>query len=350
MGAQLENEIRLRMSRDDYLQKTLIPFFKSDGAATYQAFLESHNRTYPQYVREIEGIAEGSKVAFFDLFVQNLVEEMSYSAPEQDAKRIRRVDHCSDYMVCPDPGATCLLGHNEDSGPQDINTTVLVVTPDWSAFTYAGDLPTGAFGWSRAAKFAFTLNYMAPRAYLAGGLGRGFVSRSLLDASGLDDALSRAVISGQCGGHNYQLMRTESPVRIVTVEVASNAAKPDSHFGPQIYSVRDETGAAPFFHANQYQTLNSLPQWLSNSSTHRIARAAALPVPSSASELLAVLGDQKDWNYPIFHDQGSFARGDKSGTWTLATALFDLVAGKVTLFQGSPAKKNPTVVFQDSLN
>ena len=69
------------------------------------------------------------------------------------------------------------------------------------AYTYAGDLPSGAFGWNARARVAFTLNYVHPEATpdpldlaaSGGGLvGRGFVSRDLLAATSLDDARARA--------------------------------------------------------------------------------------------------------------------------------------------------------------
>ena len=47
---------------------------------------------------------------------------------------------------------------------------------------------------------------LAGLAVLVAGLGRGFVSRSMLDARSLDALVAAASVDGQCGGHNYQLL------------------------------------------------------------------------------------------------------------------------------------------------
>ena len=59
----------------------------------------------------------------------------------------------------------------------------------------------------------------------------------------------------------------------------------------------------------------AIPQVLSNSSIHRMARAAQLVDGVRDTEhVLAALGDQKDHAWPVFHDDISHA----------ATALYSL--------------------------
>lgn len=57
---------------------------------------------------------------------------------------------------------TCVVAHNEDSGAEDVNHTAIVTasigsSPTFVAYTYLGDLPSGAFGFN-ANGIAFTLN------------------------------------------------------------------------------------------------------------------------------------------------------------------------------------------------
>ena len=49
-----------------------------------------------------------------------------------------------------------------------------------------------------------------------------------------------------------------------------------------------------------------------------------------------MLGDQEDKIQPIFHDAVSKANGDESGDLTLATILFNVVAGEATMYHGNP--------------
>lgn len=53
-------------------------------------------------------------------------------------------------------------------------------------------------------------------------------------------------------------------------------------------------------------------------------------------DLLSILGDQNDTEYPIFHDFGSHARGDRYDGVTVATIMWDLRKGSATLFRGNP--------------
>ena len=52
----------------------------------------------------------------------------------------------------------------------------------WTAYTYAGELPTSAFGFNSAG-IGFTLNAVFPSAIVTPGVARNFVSRQLLAAT-----------------------------------------------------------------------------------------------------------------------------------------------------------------------
>ena len=55
--------------------------------------------------------------------------------------------------------------------------------------------------------------------------------------------------------------------------------------------------------------------------------------------MLHLLGDQYDKSYPIYHDDASHAHGDRSD-WTMCTALFDLHAKTLAVYQGNPRMRN----------
>ena len=119
--------------------------------------------------------------------------------------------------------------------------------PTWNAYTYLGELPSGAFAYNDAG-FGFTLNWVGPSQPQCPGLGRGFLSRAILGATSIEAAIKIVTDPRGGAGHNYQLLwfGDESP-RIVNVEAAP--------FG--VHAVRPIS--APFFHANSYLTLN-IPQ------------------------------------------------------------------------------------------
>ncbi|XP_028247364.1 uncharacterized protein LOC114424719 [Glycine soja] len=110
-----------------------------------------------------------------------------------------------------------------------------------------GILPDGlffvdcAFGFNSQG-LAFTLDSDPPAEdeIVAGGIGRNFISRDLLEATSMDDAMNRIKSSEVSVGHSYNLFET-STRRIVNVETASRKRI-------SVY----EVGNTPFFHANMY--------------------------------------------------------------------------------------------------
>ncbi|XP_068647286.1 uncharacterized protein [Aristolochia californica] len=111
----------------------------------------------------------------------------------------------------------------------------------FTAYTYAGELPSCAFGFNSNG-LAFTLDSVSPsmEEIIPGGIDRNLISHDLLNATGLDDAISRIHSSNVSVGHSYNLIDVHK-CKIINVETAS---------GKRVSIV--EVGSKPFFHANMY--------------------------------------------------------------------------------------------------
>ena len=197
------------------------------------------------------------------------------------------------------------------------------------ALCYAGELPTAAFGFNSAG-VAFTLNSLPPLRAARGLAARNFVSRNLLGATGLDDALRRVTEPAQSVGHNYNLLgfvpggfRAGSSAggrRLVTVEVGPGGNTSSLAVGP---------GEA-YFHANMFVRL-PVPQapgrTASSERRHRAAEARWHPPPASLGDALSVLGD------PLIYS------GDPpGGSTTLASCVFDLARRELYVLRGNPVE------------
>ena len=232
------------------------------------------------------------------------------------------------------------LTHNEDGGFEDAGTAYLVNVsvggaPRFTALCYAGDLPSGAFGWNDFG-VGFTLNYMPPNRADPDGIGRGFISRHLLTARTLEEAV--AIVEGKGAavdgkdttpsvGHNYQLFSARD-ARIVAFESAPGGAYNRTEITPT---------ANAYFHANMYLRMRNVSQESDPSSEHRLARWQKLPQkPTDAATMLQFLGDQQEKQWPVFHDYGSHARGDKFKGYTITTMHFDVHARQATMYYGNP--------------
>jgi hypothetical protein len=327
LGTIVSESVKYRHANDPTLQTVLIPFYKSsEGRAVYDAFLNNNNATFPDYVREMEGLAAGAGVPFYEVFLENLFEEFSYFTPKATSL-LRKPLHCSDYAVKNEGFAG--VGHNEDGSPQDLNHTTIVhfviedeatntLISDFTTYIYAGHLPTAAWGFNEHG-VAFTMNYVAPAEAIEGGIARIFIARDLFQAVNIEDAFGRILRDDYSCGHNYQLMDVTAR-RVYNVEVAPHG---ENH----IMELRDGDS---HFHANMYLTLN-ISQISSPSSLHRQARAAVLPAPKTGDDILGVLGDYGDKDFPLYQHGG-----DSDQLWTLNTVLFDLDARTATIYIGNP--------------
>jgi len=382
MGYHTREAIRHRLQNSDTIQQTLEWVQTTiEGTAAYDAMLASAVDTFPEYVREIEGMALGSGISFETLFTLNVRSELGvFKLASTGVAPATETEHCSDYIVLrTDPltgvPSEVIIGHNEDGGAEDRSISTLITAHvegvgvkepvRFSAFVYPGDLPTDAFFWNEHGVVG-SFNGLYPAECLYGGLGRNFVSRHVAAASSLEDAIARATMGNQATGHSYNLAGLrDGQLALVNVEQAPgvDAPGPDKA-SPFVvtpitagYGANGSATIGALFHANSYLFLEGVATTESDSSAHRIARAAELPPPMDAVDVCTVLGDAADEQWPIYRTASSAAQDDG---YTLVTALFTLSmppkerapsspVGSATLYLSNP-KTNAGVHFQyDSL-
>jgi predicted choloylglycine hydrolase len=322
IGRRFAEQIHCSLDAYHFLQERMLPYHHTpEGQARYRRLLELHQLRYPDYLAELEGIAQGSRRPFEDLFLTNLRGE--YGTFLRGAE----VQGCSDCALLTDDVA--LIGHNEDGSPafQGNLYTVHAKVEGKLAFTalsYPGFLCGNAFGFN-AAGICFSVDHVQPRNGQV-GVARHFIARSLLEARSLDDAIERATVPGRASGFSYTIGSVPER-RIVIVEVA-----------PEHHHIRGIRGA--YFHTNHYREL-AVDQTISPSSRARVERAGVmmgehrLPglLDQGTAWVLAILGDQTDEQYTIYR---AGTTPDQSAT--LCTALFDLDARQLRIYTGHPTQ------------
>ncbi|XP_024528276.1 uncharacterized protein LOC9630912 isoform X1 [Selaginella moellendorffii] len=335
IGKRFSAMIERRLEQDPLVRSQLVPFSRtSDGEQLVDDLSATNRNAFPRYWDELRGIADGSGASFLELLLLNLRKEIFPFLPTEVAKardvNLEAVE-CSDILVCR-PDLT-VVAHNEDAdvsveGHAFLLHAVLPHGVSFFAYTYAGELPTCAFGFNSFG-VAFTLNAvpLAPSETVRGGVGRNFVSRDLLEAKDFTDALKRIQNPTLSAGHCYNLLDINAKM-IFNVETASK----------QRFTYL-QISEAPYFHANMYLRLD-VSQVSNDSSLHREKRAAEMP-KNSLEEILAVLGDGSDELYPIY------MAGPK--LCTLVTVVFDASSRTMTLYHGNPAKSS-TLQLEISLD
>jgi predicted choloylglycine hydrolase len=323
IGRQFASRIHRTLDSYAFFQERLLPFHRSrEGQARYQQFLCINTARFPDYVTELEGLAEGSERSFEDLFLVNMRGEY------RDYLRSPTAG-CFDCALVTDDVA--VMGHNEDGSPAFEDNLYLIharITgkPAFTALSYPGFLCGNAFGFN-AEGICFSIDNVQPQDTRV-GIGRHFVARSLLEARSLDDAVARVTVPDRASGFGYTIGSIPER-RVVYLEVA-----------PVAYHIREISGC--YIHANHYLDLASIKQVIGSSSKARLERASALleeQAPLDAIGVLSILGDEAHAQYPIYRS----ATPPDDGA-TLNTVLFDLDARLLRIYTGHPTRSPTTFV------
>ena len=280
------------------------------GAALVAQLLANANASFPPFVAELEGLAAGAGVPFADVFVLNALDELeTVMPPWPPGPASARIGHCSDVLVGPPSGkrAPRLVAHNEDAEVSEFGAMFLLEASvpasgrpaallSFSAFMYAGTLPSGAFAFNGFGVY-FSTNALFPLSLDTGGVPRSFVHRHVLEARSVTDAAARLAgarvacgFSINLGGVGAALGPGEAPLRNVEMSAVLPAAT--RAVGP----------AEVYYHANSY-IHSSTPQFDDVSSDARLARMAQLPAPQWPGALAGasvLLGDELNATYPIY--------------------------------------------------
>ncbi|KAK9698507.1 hypothetical protein RND81_08G109600 [Saponaria officinalis] len=333
IGHKFSSLIHSRLATDLILRNQLRPFAETKLGSPLMKELTRNNRDkFPRYWDELIGVAEGSGAPVLDIMLINFRKEiMPFLSKENDVnipEDADTPDDCSDVLVVKDGMA--IAAHNEDANVALVGHTYLIKANfedglSYTAYTYAGELPSCAFGFNTHG-VAFTLNSVPPLEdeIVAGGIGRNFISRDLLEATSTSDALKRIRSSAVSVGHSYNLIDIPSR-KIINVETASKNR----------ISVH-EIGSIPFFHANMYLHLQ-VPQVQDENSKARQVKAASLP-KETKEDFLSVLGNTDYKKYPVYMTGPTL--------YTLCTAVFDLDTPSLSIIEGNPKKGNTTHVFR----
>jgi len=336
IGRRFGAQIHRLFDNYDFLQERLLPFHRGPaGRGFYHSFLQLHRARFAGYVAELEGLAQGAERPFEEIFLVNLRGECAgLMASERQNKDARENggQGCTDCLVLTPDAA--LVGHNEDGTPAALGNMFIVRAQvgdaaPFTALCYPGFLPGNAFGFN-AAGVLHTIDAVSPRQVRV-GLGRHFLARSLLDAGALVDAIKRVTAPGRAAGFTYNV-GSVAERRVVSVEMS-----PDWH---HVHEVR-----GCHLHTNHYLNLVGVEQEIGPSSRARLARAQALcqeAPPGDATQVLAVLGDQADRDYPIYRNATLPDRGA-----TLCSALFDLDARQLRIYAGHPLREPGRCVTLD---
>jgi isopenicillin-N N-acyltransferase like protein len=199
---------------------------------------------YPQYVEELEGIAEGSGVSFDDIAVLNAMEAVT-----MDALHLTK---CTSMAVNQErtTDGHVLLAHNEDWLPEDEQDIFIIHArpndePPFLAMTYGGLLPNigfNAYGIAQCCDSVYPTDCRI-------GIPRLVASRAVLATRTPSEAIRHMLAPQRAAGYNHilahesgELYNVEVSARRFAVLGASDGyvVHTNNYLDPQMQAVESE--------------------------------------------------------------------------------------------------------------
>ncbi|XP_050721241.1 uncharacterized protein LOC127001113 isoform X2 [Eriocheir sinensis] len=262
VGRTFRGLIQDYLASSVWLRETLLPAYETEaGRAAYDETLPVLKENFPQYLRELQGTADGAQVPFLHV----------------------------------------LLGHTEDTFEEMMNYLYLVSatiseeapegrlgtrTESFTALCYPGHLPGFCLGYNRHGLVS-AINDIVPLKVFPARTPPHFLCRALLSATSVEaahDILRDRGTGGADGfGVNMIFMRPDGGHVFQNVEVGTAGAGDENPLSIVTLSVGEH-----YFHANRYLHLTGIPEKSGPpeaSSEHREVRASQFwpPTPGGSA-------------------------------------------------------------------
>ena len=330
MGQQIGEACREKVQHSiDNARKLLEEAYQEleltwDGAQIQaRKYLPFAQERYPQYVDEMQGIAEGANIPFQDLVVLNVMEAVT-----MDALHLTR---CTSMAVNDERTADghVLAAHNEDWVPDDENDVFVIHAtpknePPYLAMTYGGLIANVGFN---AYGIAQLIDSVYPNDSRI-GIPRLVVSRAVLAAKTPGGAIKRTLISHRAAGYNHLLIHESGEVYSVEV----SARRFEIIYNNDGYSVHTN-----HFLSSKMKEIENDPEELI-SSRIRYFRAMRMLNQSDNHTIKSLQNIQRDHvNYPNSICKHDFGDGDLlDREKTINAMVIDLTAREMHIAWGNP--------------
>ncbi|MBI4126601.1 MAG: hypothetical protein HY465_03825 [Deltaproteobacteria bacterium] len=273
-----------------------------------QSFFRAACDYAPQYVSEIEAMAEGAGVPFRDLFRLNCTELHTYA----DEKCTTLI-----FPVQTKQGRRILVAHNEDWDPKRSDVFILRAALPGVSYVivaYDGYLPGVSCGMNSAG-LVHAVNFLKPADRRA-GLPRIFITHHLVTAPNIDDCLKWIRGAKRAFGQSIHLAQGN---RYVGIELT---AKHMAIRRPKL----------PTAHSNHYlaRSLDSEHQSPTQSSLLRYQTATRLL--REGKNACEILSDQSDHPYSIWRE----ADHPEDPAATLVMAMLQTGDEKIEVYRCRP--------------
>jgi hypothetical protein len=280
---------------------------------------QRHIAMFPTLMNELDGIADAVGKRREDVFIDNVAPELDQwfyatggypdiphgpatvrgASPRvmQHQKHHGTTQKCTDLLVANEN--TFAHGHNEDWDTPTAHFMAVVVTEDWTSYSYPGDFVGTSFLFNRWG-LTLSMNSIYPNmpGYAwAQSYGFSFLLRTVANARSIREALQLITKTPIYSGYGINIL---SACEKTAVNIEA--------YGDQISvrTVNPRKAPGVVFHANEY--LRIVPkdgQWTGGDSGARLVCYNAWPTPiTTPADIRTFLGDRTCpiWRFGSYAD------------------------------------------------
>lgn len=333
------------------LNDTYLPLYNTDeGRKVYNATLESVKKSFPQYIRELEGTADGAQVEFHKLFLLHMDDILPIAVEGRNS--INQPIGCS--TICVNEPDCEILAHTEDALSEVLNHYYFVsahivsdspqgrynVTEErFTSLCYAGHLPGYTMNYNHHG-LVFSINTLSAARLHGGKTPRHFITRALLSAENFVQAqqILRDNGVGAADGCsvNMTFLKQEGDRLFHNAEMGP-AERDQSQLNILTVSPGEYT-----CHANMYLRL-PVPEvtgLIIDSSVERMKTFNAFKAPKTLNDVIRMLGDQSAQEHTVFREKDA-----KDIIKTVCVGIFDCKRRTWSLYSDNPKFNAPLVVM-----
>jgi len=209
----------------------------TDTQRFYTQYVEAIQSIYPQFIEELQGMADGSGFPFKSFMISSMLPEYiaMMTMPETE-----NPTGCSTVSYSYD--GRVYLAHNED-GNYSFHDIMFIVKahptgkPSFISFCHPGMVMSVAPAMNDAG-ILYSGNYVTGTEFQEGGIPTAFIERSLMEAQTLDEAIQKATISNRAYCFHVNIASRDE-AKVVSIEVA-----------PSTYYLHEVEGL--FVHTNHF--------------------------------------------------------------------------------------------------
>ncbi|XP_055909851.1 beta-alanyl-dopamine/carcinine hydrolase [Eupeodes corollae] len=359
MGRTFAAIIKSFLQLSQPLNEVYLPLYATDeGRNAYNETLECVKQSFPQYIRELQGVSDGAQVEFHKLFLLHMDDITPQSIKHlndiPDIKDIKEPTGCSTIMLNTEDCK--VLAHTEDALTETLNHYYFVVahiindTPQgkynvqeerFMSLCYAGHLPGYTMNYNHHG-LVFSINTLSAEFLRSGKTPRHFITRALLSADNFDMAHTILKDCGVGAGDGCSINMTflnVEPQPFYNIEMAPAVGdKNESQL-----DVREVGPGDHSYHANSYLRIKTpeANQIMIDSSVSRMNTFSTYDPPKTKEDIVHMLGDCSGGEHCVFRENGDLSQMVK----TIAVGVFDLKAKTYALYSDNPRTSLPHVTI-----